>query len=96
MRSITSKAIAAFNANHPFKSANTSVRHFEYDDITIMYLHGNEIARKKGNEVQVSNAGWQSNTTKERLNGITGVSIYQKKGVWYLNGEIWNGNWKTI
>jgi hypothetical protein len=39
----------------------------------------------------VTNAGWFSNTTKERLNAIDGVSVYQKDWNWYLNGEQWNG-----
>ena len=30
--------------------------------------------------------------TKERLNGLHGVSITQKNFIWYLNGKKWNGN----
>lgn len=41
--------------------------------------------------VFITNAGWQSNVTKERLNGLHNVSICQKKGVWYLNGQQWDG-----
>jgi hypothetical protein len=41
--------------------------------------------------MKITNAGWRSNTTKERLNGLPNVSIQQKKGDWYLNGEVWNG-----
>lgn len=62
-----------------------------------MTLHGNLIARRGANGmIQVSNAGWFSNTTKERLNGIPGVSVCQRKGVWYLNGKEWNGEWVTV
>ena len=46
--------------------------------------------------LSISNAGWESNTTKERLNGLPGVSIRQKNWSWFLNGEEWDGNWKRI
>jgi hypothetical protein len=46
--------------------------------------------------LQISNAGWASNTTKERLNGIPGVHIKQKNWTWYLNGQEWDGGWKRI
>jgi hypothetical protein len=59
-----------------------------------MYLFGNLIATLEhsvGGVLKVTNAGWKSNTTKERLNGLPRVSIQQKKGEWYLNGQLWNG-----
>jgi hypothetical protein len=44
----------------------------------------------------ISDGGWQSNTTKERLNGLPNVSVHQKNFQWYLNGEAWTGNWTLI
>jgi hypothetical protein len=61
-----------------------------------LYLFGNCIAKREGGKILISNAGWFTNTTKERLNGLPGVSIVQKRGVWYLNGEVWDGTWKVI
>jgi hypothetical protein len=58
-------------------------------------LHGNEIAYRYNDPertLSITDAGWQTNTTKERLNGIPNVHIHQKDWVWYLNGEEWNGN----
>lgn len=63
-----------------------------------MYLHGNCIAKKivisrnleeeiVSSKIYITDAGWRTTTTKERLNGIPWVSISQKKGVWYLNGK---------
>jgi len=46
--------------------------------------------------LSVSNAGWASNTTKERLNGLPGVRVNQKNWNWYLNGQEWDGGWKRI
>ena len=44
----------------------------------------------------INDGGWQSNTTKERLNGLPNVSIHQKDFQWYLNGEAWDGEWVYI
>lgn len=95
MRQVTFNAVQAFNNGRPFKSGNTEVRvnaHFEVS----LYLHGNKIAERSPNGFYITNAGWASNTTKERLNGLDGVSIYQKNFVWYLNGKEWNGGWYRI
>ena len=54
------------------------------------------LAKKENGKVYITNAGWFSDTTKERLNGIQGVSIHQKDYVWYLNGKEWNGKLTEI
>lgn len=101
MRTITKAAVNAFMAGHKFSMSNTriSVEPVQFP-LVHMYLHDNLIAKRyeKGGEkvLMVSNAGWFSNTTKERLNGIPGVSVVQRKGVWYLNGKEWNGEWTQI
>lgn len=96
MRNVTQSAIKAFTADKNFTSGNTSV--IANGAITGLYLHGYLIAEK--NKVtgmtKITSAGLQSNTTKERLNGLPGVSIAQKAGVWYLNGKEWDGEWTRI
>lgn len=96
MQKITTQAVNAFNNNDSIRLWNTRVD--SSGMFTELYLHENKIAEKvKFTEViRITNAGWFSNTTKERLNGIPWVYIYQKKGVWYLNGNAWNGEWITI
>lgn len=89
-RKITDKVVNAFINGQRFKSGN------DFTDGTTMTLHGNEIAKKEGNEVWITNAGWATKTTKERLNGIPGVSIQQKAGTWYLNGKPWDGEWIKV
>lgn len=95
-RKITKEAVNAFLAKQKFNKANMSVWPTDYE--TIMRLHGNIIATldHATNILCITNCGWFSNTTKERLNALPGVSIYQKKGIWYLNGKEWNGNLITI
>jgi len=94
MRNITIRAVDAFMNDYNFGSGNTGV---VVDKITTMYLHDSPIAKKDANGViSITNAGWQTNTTKERLNGIPGVNISQLNGEWFLNGNSWNGSWIKI
>ena len=89
MRKITKQAVEAFLNDAKFNSGNTSV--IVHDNGTELSLHGNTIASKQNNVLTITNAGWFSNTTKERLNALPNVSIYQKNRKWYLNGELWDG-----
>lgn len=61
-----------------------------------LFLHGNKIAEKRNDGVYISNAGWFTATTKERLNAISGVRIYQKSGKWFLNEQPWDGQWIKV
>ena len=93
MRLITSQSVQAFNNAKAFKKANMEVE--VLPNVTILKLHGNSIAFRYNDPkstLSITNCGWQSNTTKERLNALSGVNIYQKQGVWYLNDKEWNGN----
>ena len=90
MRKITRDSVNAFLNRQTFKRQNMEVTSF--DDSFYLKLHGNTIAVLHGDgTLMITDAGWQSNTTKERLNGLPNVNIHQKNFVWYLNGEEWNG-----
>ena len=57
-----------------------------------LYLHGNLIAcRALNGHISISNRGWFTLTTKDRLNALNNVSIYQKRGAWFLNNQPWDG-----
>jgi len=94
MKIVTQKAVATFNNKGNATFNNTQV--VTENGVTSMFLFGNKIAEEKEGILRITNAGWESNTTKERLNALNGVNINQKNFVWYLNGEEWNGNWKQI
>lgn len=100
MRKITRDALAAFVEGRPFSRGNTSVTHNAVTGVTCLLLHGNKIARWNTygyyETLEITDAGWQTVTTKERLNGIAGVSITQKNKVWYLNGCEWSGDWTKV
>ena len=90
MRKITQQIVGAFNWHNAAKLGNTE------STGDALYLHGNKIAEWRKDGLYITNAGWSSNTTKERLNGLRGVSIYQKNFTWYLNGQEWGGGWINV
>lgn len=95
MRKTTQLATSAFLAGIPTSISNTTVT--VEDGVTRLYLFGNHIASKQpDNGIFISNAGYFTNTTKERLNGLPNVAINQKNGVWYLNGQVWDGEWIKV
>jgi hypothetical protein len=93
MRKITRESVNAFNNDQNFKKGNTEVE--VLPNVTIMRLHGNAIAYRHNDPkrtLSITNCGWESNTTKERLNALEGVNIRQKNFIWYLNGKEWDGS----
>jgi hypothetical protein len=94
MRKITKESVNAFNENRPFKKANTEIEIL--NNKTLFYLYDNLIAIKENDVLKITNCGYFTNVTKERLNGLKGVNIYQQKFKWYLNGTLWNGELTTI
>lgn len=102
MRQITKDSVAAFMAGRVFNRDNTSVevREFKSEDrlSAVLKLHGNVIARRSldGAVFEVCDGGWQTRTTAERLNGLPGVRVHQKKGQWFLNDAPWSGDGATI
>lgn len=87
MRKITSEACHALQNKYAYKLGNTEV--FTNGGETVMLLHGHEIAKVLSRGLYIRSAGWETATTKERLNGIIGVQVQQKAGQWYLNGKKW-------
>ncbi len=91
MRKITQKAITAFDSNQKFRDGNTSVE-TSTPTKTELFLHGNCIATKKlatattPEELWIGLSGWNTPTTRERLNGLAGVRIHTRNGIPYLNG----------
>lgn len=90
MKAITKRITTAFLARQSARSGNTST------DGQALYLHGNKIAEWRKDGLWITHAGWHSNTTKERLNALPGVSISQRNYEWFLNGVEWTGAWTAI
>lgn len=93
MRKITEDAIHSFMNAQKFRRGNTEVE--VLPNVTVLKLFGNEIAFRYNNPertLSITDAGWPTVTTKERLNALPNVSIRQKDFQWYLNGQEWDGN----
>ena len=86
---------AAIRYRRNFSKANTSVRCFKTNGVTTdvdVFLHGNHIAAvdTATNQLQIFDGGWQSNTTKSRLNALLdefsyGMRVFQKKYEWFVS-----------
>jgi len=93
MRQITRDIVNAFYNASKFSKSNTTVEVLQ--NVTILKYHNNAIAylyNDPKKTLSITNCGWFTNTTKERLNALKGVNIVQKNFVWYLNGKEWNGD----
>ena len=88
MRKIESQMNAAISAGADWKSANTAV--VNADGISVVLLHGNKIAEIGDTFIRLFDGGFQSNTTKSRLNAILaahgerGDCVFQKKFQWFV------------
>ena len=91
MRKIEEQMNEAVANSKNWQSANTSVTYCPESEESKVYLHGNHIATIGDNFLQIFDGGWQSNTTKSRLNALinrfcNGVTdgVFQSKFQWYI------------
>ena len=92
MRKIEQQMNRAIVNKNDWSNSNTQVNYNSNTDCSAVYLHGNQIATvdHNTNALKLSSCGWQSVTTKSRLNAIlqgliVGASVYQKQFNWFLN-----------
>lgn len=93
MRKIEKQMIEAIEARKSFSSGNTCVIQDEHNN-AIVTLHGNVIAKidYTTSLLFLYDGGWQSNTTKSRLNALLSMSsqsyrVFQEKWEWYVRVE---------
>ena len=90
-RKIESEMIAAIQGNKNWSKANTSVTFDSETGNSNVYLHGNLIATVTDIDMTIFDGGYQSTTTKSRLNAlckafcIEGECVYQKNFQWYVD-----------
>ena len=90
MRKIEALMVDAIRDRRDWRSGNTSVD--QTDHGAVVRLFGNVIARVEHEEsrVVITDAGWQTATTKSRLNAVLSVMtngrghIHQSKFIWHL------------
>ena len=83
MRKVTQLIKEAFERRESKKIGNT-----ETDGKTV-WLHGNAIVKRDADGlVRWSLAGWNTPTTRERVNGIANANVFQFKFEPVLNGQV--------
>ena len=93
MRKIETQMNNAISEGTDWKTANTRVETVE--GVSSVYLHNNLIAEVTDDSIKLYDGGWQSVTTKSRLNailsehGVTGEGVFQKNFEWFI--RLWNG-----
>ena len=91
MRKIEQEMNAAISNNLNWQKDNTAVTFDPETNESKVYLHGNHIATVGDDFVQIFDGGWQSNTTKSRLNailsehGIQGEGVFQRNWNWFVH-----------
>lgn len=103
MRKVTRGVVSAFLEGRPKRIDNTDT------DGVSLRLHGNTIAEWRPDGLWVTDAGWPTRTTRDRLNGLfRSVSkasvigfVWVSKEVQYLTAPDvycgpWDGSWTHI
>ena len=103
MRKIEQQMNRAIATKTDWSSSNTRVEFNDSTNCSSVFLHGHQIATvdHATNAVKISSCGWQTVTTKSRLNAILsevkyGCSVFQKQFDWYLSTnnqtvDFWDG-----
>jgi len=93
MRQIERDMISAIKLGKCWHKNNTEV-YTNDNNCSLVYLHGNHIATVTDNKVRIYDGGWQTNTTKSRLNVIINefcdgytCSVYQHKFEWFITDD---------
>ena len=90
MRLIEKEMCSAIQNNIDWKKDNTEVRYDAESGESKVYLHGNHIATVDDNSMTISDGGYQTKTTKARLNAlcsefcVDGEGVYQKNYQWFV------------
>ena len=95
MRKIEEQMNMAIRSRKNWAGSNTTVRYFKENGVTTemqVLLHGNLIAwlDTATNDLNISSAGWETNTTKSMLNAIldefaSGARVIQRDFEWFLS-----------
>ena len=97
MRKIEQQMNAAISNNKNWQSGNTSVHFNEEENLSVVRLHGNKIAEVGDTFIRLFDGGWQTTTTKSRLNAILtehgeeNDRVFQKQFQWFVTMNTVNG-----
>ena len=90
MRKIEQQMNTAIRYRRNWAGSNTMVRVSR--EVVEVFLHGNHIASldTATHKLTIKDGGWQSNTTKSRLNALLdefsyGMRVFQKNFEWFVS-----------
>ena len=93
MRKIESQMNAAIAEGRDWQSGNTSVHWNSEEGVAIVRLHGNKIAEIGEGFIQLWSQGYETTTTKSRMNailaenGLPGERVFAKAYTWFVQQE---------
>ena len=92
MRQIEKQMNFALSNKANWSKSNTRVEYNSNTNCSSVYLHGHQIATldHHSNALKLSSCGYQTNTTKSRLNAILdevdyGCKVFQKNFNWFVS-----------
>ena len=92
MRQIEKEMNMAIKSKTAWSKGNSCTTFDSTIENCFVYLHGNHIATYNyaNKELSLFDGGWQSNTTKSRLNALcnelaTGFGVFQKNWEWFVS-----------
>ena len=92
MRKIETQMNQAIRGQRNWAGSNTTVFTDDAGLYSTVYLHGNKIASYShvDRSLEILDGGWQSNTTKSRLNALcdefaVGHGVFQKNWQWFIS-----------
>ena len=91
MRKIEHEMNQAIAQGRDWSKANTSVHFNSEEGVAVVRLHGNKIAEIGEGFITLFDGGWQTVTTKSRLNailsenGIPGEYVFQRAFQWFVS-----------
>ena len=94
MRKIEKKINEAIENKKCFNSSNSKVIYYLPEDISDIYLHDNLIGRYNHltKSIWINSCGWQTNTTKSRINALLDLLPNKKYGIFQKNFDwfVWD------
>ena len=102
MRKIESQMVAAIQGNQNWTNGNTCVTFDPDSGESTVFLHGNKIATVLDDSMVIWDGGYQSNTTKSRLNalcsafGYAGECVFQQDWKWYVRRWVGGMNGQSL
>ena len=97
MRKLEEQMNSAIRGQRNWAGSNTTVFSSDNGLESTVYLHGNHIATYFHAErtLQIFDGGWQSVTTKSRLNALLSefkpaFGVFQKNWIWYVSDRLNN------